>query len=120
MHNADKGSRLRRFFAELSRRKLIALERGGSAERPIEVDSASVIEARAESISCPDCTQSLRTVEHQSVEHAGELLRAVELVCRGCGAQLRLYFRIWVRILCCEMKLRDFDRLRGLSARRGG
>ena len=78
----------------LSRRKLIALERGGSAERPIEVDSASVIEARAESISCPDCTQSLRTVEHQSVEHAGELLRAVELVCRGCGAQLRLYFRI--------------------------
>ena len=25
-----------------------------------------------------------------------------------------------VRILCCEMKLRDFDRLRGLSARRGG
>jgi hypothetical protein len=78
----------------LAQRKLLLLEPGGSPERPLEVDSAAVIERRAESFTCPDSSQPLRAIEHESLEHAGELLRAVALACRGCGAPLRLYFRI--------------------------
>jgi hypothetical protein len=78
----------------LARRKLLGLERGGAPERPIDVDSAAVIEARAESVTCPDCSSALRTVEHKALQHGGQLLRVVELACRSCGAALNLYFRI--------------------------
>jgi hypothetical protein len=77
-----------------ARRKLIALEAGGSPARPIEVASAAVIEARAESLPCPDCDGELRCQAHDAREHDGELLRAVTLTCRRCGATLEQYFRI--------------------------
>lgn len=77
-----------------ARRRLIKLEVGGSPERPVEVASAAVIEARAESLSCPDCAGELRTDSHEAREHEGELLREVTLVCRRCAAALTQYFRI--------------------------
>lgn len=77
-----------------ARRQLIALESGGSAERPLEVDSAAVIEGRAESVPCPDCDGALRVKEHAARALNGTLLRAVSLACRSCGAPLTLYFRI--------------------------
>lgn len=77
-----------------ARRRLIALEPGGSPERPIDVASASVIEARAEGVACPDCAGALRVQEHGARAHQGELLRPVVLACRSCGAPLTLFFRI--------------------------
>jgi hypothetical protein len=77
-----------------ARRRLIALTPGGSPERPLEVESVSVIEARAESVPCPDCTGALRVEEHAAGEHRGVLLREVTLQCRRCGAPLTLFFRI--------------------------
>jgi uncharacterized protein YbaR (Trm112 family) len=80
----------------LARRKLLALEAGGSPGHPIVVPSAAVIEARAESVPCPDCQGALRVSEHEAHTHDGELLREVTLSCRSCGAALRLFFRIMV------------------------
>ncbi|HEX6240344.1 MAG TPA: hypothetical protein VFZ61_05605 [Polyangiales bacterium] len=77
-----------------ARRRLIALEAGGSPERPLEVESVAVIERRAESVRCPDCGEALRVADHAAREHRGALLRAVTLHCRQCGAPLTLYFRI--------------------------
>lgn len=79
-----------------ARRKLVLLEDGGTPERPIAVESAAVVEARAESVPCPDCGSALRTIEHNVIEHEGQLLRAVKLECRSCGAPLEQFFRIAV------------------------
>jgi predicted RNA-binding Zn-ribbon protein involved in translation (DUF1610 family) len=81
-----------------ARRKLIALEPGGSPARPIVVDSAAVVEPRAESFACPECGSSMRAEEHRALspsEQTGyESLREVGLCCRRCGSSLRLFFRI--------------------------
>ena len=79
-----------------ARRRLLALEPGGTPALPLEVPSAAVIELRAQSIPCPDCDGPLRVSEHRASEHSGELLRNVELACRNCGAPLTLFFRIVV------------------------
>jgi hypothetical protein len=80
----------------LARRKLLALEAGGSANHPIEVPSAAVIEERAKGVPCPDCEGALRISAHEAREHEGELLREVTLTCRACGAGLAQFFRIVV------------------------
>lgn len=77
-----------------ARRRLIALEVGGTPGRPIEVASAAVIEARAASVACPDCAGQLRAKDHEAREHEGELVREVTLTCARCGATLAQYFRI--------------------------
>jgi len=77
-----------------ARRKLITMEDGGRPDRPIEVASAAVIEARAASVPCPDCAGELRAESHEAREHQDELLREVTLICRRCGAALKQYFRI--------------------------
>jgi hypothetical protein len=77
-----------------ARRRLIALAPGGTPERPIEVSSAAVIEARAESVACPDCAGELRIGEHAAQQHERALLRVVQLSCRRCGAPLTLFFHI--------------------------
>ncbi len=77
-----------------ARRRLIKLEAGGNPDRPVEVASAAVIETRAASIPCPDCSGELRAESHEASEHDGELLREVTLICRRCGAALAQYFRI--------------------------
>jgi uncharacterized protein YbaR (Trm112 family) len=80
----------------LARRKLLALEAGGSPDHPLVVPSAAVIEARAESVACPDCEGALRVSAHEAHAYEGELLREVTLTCRSCGAALRLFFQIMV------------------------
>jgi len=77
-----------------ARRKLLVLERGGAPERPLEVDSAAVVEPRAESFRCPDCDGPLRCEEQTVSQRDGHLVRAVDLVCRDCGSPLTLYFRV--------------------------
>jgi len=92
---------LERRFEKLAeaRRKLIALEPGGTAELPIDVSSAAVVELRAESFACPDCEGPMRTQEHIALGSASSRVRAVTLRCRSCAASLRLYFRIVTPLL---------------------
>lgn len=81
------------------REKLAALEPGGSESDPIVVESASVIEPRAESFPCLRCGEFLRCVSHASRSSAsGEALRVAQLACRACGAPRTLYFRIEARL----------------------
>jgi hypothetical protein len=73
------------------RERLAALVPGGAPDRPIEVSSSPVIEARARSLKCPQCDGSYRLVDHQA-ESAS--LRVVEVACQNCGVARRLWFRI--------------------------
>lgn len=70
---------------------LAALQPGGSPARPIEVASASVIEARATAMPCPLCGGFYRVHEHtRPVPH----LRKVDVGCRHCSTPRTLWFRI--------------------------
>ena len=76
---------------EHARELLASLGPGGSPSRPIEVGSASVIEARAAAMPCPHCGGFYRIHEHTR-PIAG--LRQVDVQCRHCSAQRTLWFRI--------------------------
>jgi uncharacterized protein with PIN domain len=93
----DLASRLEK-LAE-ARRKLIALEPGGTPERPLEVSSAAIVEPRAESFACPDCNGPMRAREHVALGSAIARVRAVTLRCRSCSASLRVYLRIVMPLL---------------------
>ena len=67
---------------------------GGSAEHPVLVSSASVVEGRARSTPCPQCGGVLDVEAHDAEMVAGELLRAVRVVCRLCHARRRLWFLV--------------------------
>jgi hypothetical protein len=76
------------------KQRLAALEPGGAPERPIEVASASVVEARASSLACVLCGNQVRIADHLAEEHRGARLRVVLVVCTACGAPRALYYRI--------------------------
>jgi len=76
------------------RRRLAALAAGGSPDRPADVDSASVVEARAESEACLACGGPVGTLEHRAVTHDDRRLRVAVVGCRRCGAKRTFYFRI--------------------------
>ena len=73
------------------REKLFALLPGGARARPIEVDSAAVIEVRTHALPCPQCEGRYRIREHVSIASG---LRRVDVTCRQCGAPRSLWFRI--------------------------
>jgi hypothetical protein len=74
------------------RERLAAAAPGGSPEHPIPVSSASVVEGRARSEPCPQCRGTLEVEAHDAEQAAGELLRAVRVVCRLCHVRRRLWF----------------------------
>jgi hypothetical protein len=76
------------------RQRLFELEVGGSAGRPIEVSSASVVETHALSVPCPLCSGPHEVVEHAAVVDQGVRLREVRLRCRQCGSRRTLFFRL--------------------------
>jgi hypothetical protein len=77
-----------------ARKQLFELEPGGSAQRPLEVPSASVIEGRTRSFSCPQCDRELLAAEHRAVVHKGVRLREVHARCSACGDERKLWFRV--------------------------
>src|SRR5690349_8081886 len=77
-----------------ARHKLAAIEQGGSTDFPIEVESASLVEPRAESLRCSRCEALMSCGEHTVEEVNGELLRVAKLLCRACGDERAVYFRI--------------------------
>jgi hypothetical protein len=73
------------------REKLAALSPGGSKERPIEVDSAAVVEVRVRNLPCAQCEGMYRVVEHRSPASG---LREVSVQCTQCSAPRVLWFRL--------------------------
>jgi uncharacterized C2H2 Zn-finger protein len=81
------------------RERLFLLTPGGSAERPLTVESASVVDTRARSLRCPRCDGEHELLEHKAVMVAGERLREALLRCRRCGSGRSLFFRLEERLL---------------------
>jgi len=79
---------------QAARERLFQLEMGGSAERPLPIASAAVVEIHAESVPCPCCDGRQQVDEHVAVTVAGVRLREARLVCRQCGTRRSLWFRI--------------------------
>lgn len=77
-----------------ARERLLALEPGGSPERPVLVVSAAVVETHAESVPCPRCNNKHEVTEHLAVTVDGSRLREARLRCRQCGSTRSLWFRI--------------------------
>lgn len=78
-----------------AKEKLASLEAGGSLERPLEVTSASLVEARALAGGCLACEGTLEVADHR-VHHAGAVLvREVVVQCRRCSRRRG----VWVRVV---------------------
>jgi hypothetical protein len=73
------------------RERLARLSPGGSADKPIEVDSPAVIEGRVGSLRCPQCDGAYALDDHQS---AGPGVRVVSVTCRDCRVSRQLWFRL--------------------------
>jgi hypothetical protein len=82
-----------------ARLKLALLEPGGGPDRPIVIESASLVEVRAESLPCPRCEGRLECKEHLAQEVEGVSLRVARMRCRACGAPRVVYFHIRATLL---------------------
>lgn len=74
--------------------RLAELEPGGGPERPIVVDTAAVIDGRAEHTPCAVCEAGLMLKEHDAVTHETVSLRRTKLVCKECHTPRVIWFRI--------------------------
>jgi hypothetical protein len=79
---------------DAARERLFQLELGGSAQRPLAIGSAAVVESHAESVPCPRCGGRQQVTEHVAVTVAGARLREARLTCRQCGTRRSFWFRI--------------------------
>jgi len=77
-----------------AREKLARLEPGGAPERPIAIESASLVEVHARSLRCLRCDRSYRLDEHTAETVDGVRLRVAKMVCTACGASRSVYFQI--------------------------
>ncbi len=92
---------LAREMDKLARRKekLAELSPGGAPERPLDVESASLVDPMARSATCLHCEGPLHLDEHAAVPFEGEMLRVARAHCPSCGARRELWFRIAPRVL---------------------
>ncbi len=74
--------------------KLARLEPGGAPERPIEIETASLVEPHARSIPCLRCGHEVRVVDHEAKTIGERRLRVVRTKCTRCGAIRVFYMRI--------------------------
>jgi hypothetical protein len=65
---------------------------GGSRNRPIKVTSASVVEVRAQALTCPHCALGTYRIEEHVAPAAG--VRRVDVTCRQCSTPRSLWFRL--------------------------
>jgi hypothetical protein len=90
----------RRAAAQASVRATERVERlttqlpGGSPAHALRVTSASVVEVRARSTRCSSCHGEVELHSHVADAASPDDTRRVELWCRNCRAQRRLWFRI--------------------------
>jgi hypothetical protein len=76
------------------RERLFTLEPGGSSERPIEIESPSVVELRAAALTCPRCEVAFRVEEHRAPSVDGMRLREARVTCPRCGQRRSIWFRL--------------------------
>ncbi|HVH44284.1 MAG TPA: hypothetical protein VM925_18155 [Labilithrix sp.] len=86
-----------------ARLELASLEAGGSAARPIEVISASVVEPHAAALECAACGGSTRVEEHSAATIADGAgtprpLRVARVRCTRCAVVRDIYFRIATKL----------------------
>jgi len=96
---AAPGLRARRRRAklegELERRTESALDApGATPERAVVLPSASVVEVRAASESCPVCGERSFVERHVVETFGGRALRVVWLKCKRCGHRRPFYAQI--------------------------
>jgi hypothetical protein len=76
------------------RERLFLLEPGGSPERPIEVESPSVVELKAAAFTCPRCEVNVRVETHRAPSVDGMRLREADVRCPRCGQRRSIWFRL--------------------------
>lgn len=76
------------------RERLFSLEPGGSSERPLEIESPSVVEPRAAALACPRCEVGFRVEEHRAPSVDGMRLREARVICPRCGERRSVWFRL--------------------------
>jgi hypothetical protein len=68
---------------------------GGSAERPLDVTSASVVETRARAMRCLQCdAEEMELRGDRATSTARGVLRQLAMVCRRCHAARAVWFRV--------------------------
>ena len=67
---------------------------GGSAARPIDLGSASLVEVMATSEPCPLCGGELRLESHEAETRNEVRLRIAKVVCKMCRAIWERFYRI--------------------------
>jgi hypothetical protein len=77
-----------------ARERLARVEPGGTPALPIEVDSASQIQLRAESTPCLRCQGPNWLDDHTAEKIDGHAVRVVRVHCHHCGAPRVFYFRV--------------------------
>jgi RNase P subunit RPR2 len=77
-----------------ARNRLIDLAPGGSEERPMDVPTASLVEPKAEAVTCPRCETPFSVETHEAVTTSHGRLRKVLAHCKACGMRRPLWFRI--------------------------
>jgi hypothetical protein len=90
----ERNARRARDQLATDRERLFALERGGSAARPLDVASASVVDSHALGVACPRCGGPHELIEHAAITVEGARLREARLRCRQCGTHRSLFFRL--------------------------
>lgn len=78
--------------------RLARLSQGGSADRPIPVESSSLVELRASALECPRCGGEPRVDEHTAHAVGDDVLRAATTRCKQCGFERTVWFRIARRL----------------------
>jgi hypothetical protein len=76
------------------RQRLFELEPGGSPERPVDIDSPSVVELKAEAFPCPRCATPFRVEAHRAPSSPGMRLREAAVICPRCGSRRSIWFRL--------------------------
>src|SRR5947207_7712715 len=79
--------------------RLATFAKGGSPERPIEVESPAQVDVYATSMGCPICSGALQLDEHAAETIGGHRLRVAKVVCTRCGSRRAIYFRLTSTLL---------------------
>ena len=76
------------------RLELAKAEVGGSASRPLEVESAAIVESRAAGLGCPVCNGVARALGHDALSVDGVSLRRVMTRCAECETEREVWLRV--------------------------
>jgi hypothetical protein len=72
--------------------RLVQASPGGSPQKAITVDSASVVEVKARAFCCGRCEGELLLLTHEAEFLQGAQYRRVEMQCRNCFVRRCIWF----------------------------